>query len=144
MSVDEFFLTFDGNTIPSFENGEIVFQKTKSTCFIRIIDEINKPLIIICCCIKSTKKYGSITNKVENISQEVFKKLNVKKEREDSALWIEHYPPKLGLAENGSYQLVRNPQYSPDWTSGVSPRQLSEFTGLPEEIFIVKEDIYSM
>jgi len=96
--------------------------------------------------IKSLKESGKITIfALESIKLALQYSENYRKNqsRVDSLLWVEHYAPQIGLAENGSYCIVKfaKDTWSPSWDY-VNVKALSEYTGYPEDEFNTPNDVF--
>nr|WP_315232135.1 hypothetical protein [uncultured Albidiferax sp.] len=127
-------------------------------CFLRArgMRDDDDTLRIAFLCVQLENYHGtSITNAVEEILARALKRLIdeekipkkkkwlIAKKRAPNELlshtrWIEHYPPGVGLGENGSYALVAfDEQLNPVWNY-VSREEAQQECGVDSEFFKIK------
>lgn len=125
----------------------IGFGGVQSRCHIRILDDQDKPIVVVCSQM-ATKSGTSVTNAAEIIAQNVVREFlerdNVTHlERTDKSLvWVEHYAAGLGLGSRESYAIVTFHQDSgtPNWDH-VSLATVASRTGYPPADFNVPIDV---
>jgi hypothetical protein len=112
-----------------------ISQYIKTSRFTKMLDDLVRKL-------KDSKNLTIFTLESIKLALEYREQQKAQSELTSNLLWVEHYPPGLGLAARGSYALVtfEGEGWSPQWHY-VSLQWLADHTGLPELAFSVKPDV---
>jgi len=94
--------------------------------------------------LKESNKFTIFALKLIKLALQYNENYKKNKIRIDSLLWVEHYAPEIGLAQNGSYCIVRFDEdtWSPNWDY-VSVKALSEYSGYSEDEFRTPDEVFA-